>query len=92
MPILQIGRGGLSAEHAAATFDYVISVMIWPTECDMRREFQRSCGIARRTEAAAAVPGLPVGGDLFKEALAAWPPDLLAREARPQIERGFGVV
>ena len=42
MPTLEITRRGLAPDHASATFDYVLSIMLWPIECEMRREFQRT--------------------------------------------------
>lgn len=91
MPTLQITRAGLAPEHAAATLDYVTSIMLWPLECDMRTEFQRTCAAGRRAAAAVAVPGLAAEPGLYSELEDILPPRILKKELQPQLGRGFRV-
>ena len=91
MPTLEITRAGLAPQHADATNHYIFSIMLWPVECDARREFQRSCAALRRADAAAAVPGMPADPDLFRELAEIVPLRILENELMPQYHRGLRV-
>jgi hypothetical protein len=67
MPTLAITRAGLAPAHAVATLDYLLSIMLWPVECDMRQHFLRAAAAHRRAAAAIAVPGIPADLGLYAE-------------------------
>ena len=94
MPTLQITRQGFAPEHAGTAHDYVLSIKLFPIECDDRLELQRSQSVHRRKVAALAVPGMPglaMDGDLADELEDVLPKRLIAEKLRPQIARGFRV-
>jgi hypothetical protein len=61
MPTLEITRAGFRPEHAMMTRNYLLSIMLWPVECDQRREFMRTCELAVAIDATKAVPGAAGG-------------------------------
>lgn len=71
MPTLQITRAGMAPEHAMATCNYLLSLMLWPVECDDRTEFLQTCAAAAAIDAARAVPGAAHSPDLIEQALRA---------------------
>lgn len=73
MPTLEITAASFAPEHAAATFDYIRGIMLWPTDCDDRREFYRTAAADRKRRAAAAAPGLPIEPGLHDDLFDAQP-------------------
>ena len=78
MPTLEITRAGLGPEHAMATRNYLLSVMLWPRERDAaeRAEFMRTCAAAEAADKAVAVPAMGAAGlgDLLRQTIEARPP------------------
>lgn len=87
MPTLEIRRAGLAPEYATATIDYLISVLIWPAECDERVEFMRTCAVGRMAALGAAVPAM-LQGIAPEDLLEAMPSRVLGAWMEPRIYRG----
>jgi len=85
MPELKITAAGLGVEHARATCDYLLAIMLWPIECDARTEFLRTCSIGSAIEAAKAAPGIgeATALDLAERAFFAAPP----AQHEPEVQR-----
>jgi hypothetical protein len=90
-PTLQITRAGLRPEHAAATRNYLLSVMLWPAECDARTEFMKTCAAAAAVDAAEAVPGAPLSPELLQHVLQARSPKDHQNEVNRRITIGAQV-
>jgi hypothetical protein len=94
MPILQITQAALAPEHARATFEYLLAVMLWPrpTDQDCRDAFLRTCDVARRADLAAAAPSTFAPNDLaasLRDALFARAPADWHAEIESRIHRGM---
>lgn len=92
MPTLEIRRAGLRPEYAAMTFNYLLGIMLWPVECDARRDFMRTCAAGWKIDLNTAVPGLQSDIELLlNEAIDVPSREFLSQQMRPRIARGYRV-
>jgi hypothetical protein len=89
MPTLEIRRARLRPEYAAMTFNYLLGIMLWPVECDARRDFMRTCAAGWKIDLNTAVPGLQSDIELLlNEAIDVSPRESLSQQMRPRLARG----
>jgi len=92
MPTLEIRRAGLRPEYAAMTFNYLLGIMLWPVECDARRDFMRTCAAGWKIDLNTAVPGLQSDIELLlNEAIDVPSREFLSQQMRPRLARGCRV-
>jgi len=91
VPVLKITRAAFAPENLRTTTEYLLGVMLWPTDESRRADYLRTCDVVRRADLVAAVPGAFTAEDLaasFQEAAIAHAPDHWRGEMLSRMHRG----
>jgi hypothetical protein len=94
MPTLEITNAGLAPEAAPMTLNYLLGIMIWPAECDARREFLRTLTAQRRRDLFAVAPETADPAEILEvmdELASVRSPESLKENMQSRIERGSRV-
>ena len=90
MPYLEITQAALDPQHARATCEYLMGIMLWPSDAERRAAFLKTAAAVRLVEEVEAVPGTQ-RPDMLRQTLGVTAPRDFAAEVNRRWLEGAAV-